>query len=67
MQVEIPTDTSKKIERVSKILGIGKKELVDRAILLYLDDISKYTELRKEMKEWDALSDEALLNFEKSI
>ena len=48
-------------------MGIKKDELVDRAILLYLDNLSKYLELKQEMHDWDILSDEALLNFEKSL
>ena len=67
MQIEIPKDTSKKVEKISKILGIEKKQLVDRAILLYLDNISKYLNLKEEFNEWDMLSDEALINFEKSL
>lgn len=64
MQIEIAKDTSKKINNISKLLGIKKNELIDKAILLYLDSISKYLDLKQEMKEWDILSDEALLNFE---
>lgn len=67
MQIEIPKDTSKKINNVSKILGIKSQQLIDRAILLYLDTISKQMDLKKEMAEWDELSDEALLNFERSL
>jgi len=67
MQIEIPKDTSKKIDKASKLLGIKDKKLIDRAILLYLDNISKYLELKKEIGEWDYLSDEALINFEKSL
>ncbi|MEK6862232.1 MAG: hypothetical protein AABY07_09795 [Nanoarchaeota archaeon] len=67
MQIELQKDTSQKIEKASKILGIKEKELIDRALLLYLDSISKYIELKKEFKDWDELSDEALTNFEKSL
>lgn len=67
MQIEIPQDTSRKVERASKELGIAKKQLVERAILLYLDNLSKYISLKKEMREWDFLSDEALSKFEKSL
>ena len=65
--IEIPNDTSKKVDEASKILGIQKDKLIDRAILVYLDTISKYSNLKKEMAEWDLLSDEALVNFEKSL
>ena len=65
--IEIPKDTSKKVDEASKILGIQKDKLIDRAILVYLDTISKYSNLKKEMAEWDLLSDEALINFEKLL
>lgn len=67
MQITIPKDTTEKINNASKVLGIKEKELVDRAVLLYLDSISKYLNLKQEMIEWDALSDEALANFENSL
>lgn len=67
MQIDISEDISRKIEEISKNLGIEKIHLVDRAVLLYLDSISKHLNLKQEMKEWDLLSDEALINFEKSL
>ena len=67
MQIEIEKETSKRIERVSKLLGVKKQDIVDRAITVYLDSISKYTSLKKEISAWDITSDEALLNFEKKI
>lgn len=67
MQIEIPKEVSKKIEEASKLFGVKKQQLIDKAILLYLDNISRYVSLKKEMKEWDYLSDEALTNFEKSL
>jgi len=67
MQIEIPKETSEKITRASELLGIKNKDLVDRAISVYLDNLSKFLNLKKELVEWDLLSDEALINFEKSI
>jgi len=67
MHVDVSKDVGTKIERMSGIMGIGKKELVDRAILTYIDSVSRFLELKKEFREWDELSDEALLNFEKSL
>ncbi len=67
MQFEIEQDTSRKVEKASQLLGIEKREIIDRALLLYLDNISKYLNLKQEMQEWDVLSDEALENFEKSL
>ncbi len=67
MQIEIPQDTTEKINKASTLLGIKERELIDRALLIYLDSIDRYLELKKEMKEWDLLSDEALMNFENSL
>ena len=66
MEIEISKDTSKKVNRASKTLGMNEKELIDRAILVYLDSRRSYLELKDELKAWDLLSDEALLDFEKS-
>lgn len=67
MQIEIEKITSEKVGVASKKLGVSKKDLIERAILLYLDSISKYIDLKKELQSWDSLSDEALLNFEKVV
>ena len=67
MQVEISKDTSEKLEKISKTLGVKERDVIDRAVLLYLDQIRKHASLKREMREWDFLSDEALENFEKAL
>ena len=67
MQVEIEIEREKKFKEVVNGLGMDSKELVNRALLLYIDNISRYADLNKEMKAWDFLSDEALKNFEKTL
>lgn len=67
MQIEISKDTSRKVDVASKSLGIRKKDLIDRALLIYLDMVQKEIELRKEFEAWEKLSDEDLINFEKSL
>jgi len=67
MQIVIQKETQEKVEQVCDLLGVKKQELVERALLLYLDNLNRYLELKQEIREWDALSDEALLNFEKSL
>ena len=57
----------KDIKDASKVLGINDKKLIDRAIIVYLDAIQKQIDLKREMKLWDELSNEALINFEKSL
>ena len=66
-QMQLADDTSEKVIRASQILGIQNQEFVDRAILLYLDNLEKYLNLKQEMREWDLLSDEALVDFEKTL
>ena len=67
MEVEISKETSDQLTTASRVLGVKKDALIDRALLVYLDSISKLLNLKKEMKEWDILSDEALDNFEHSL
>ncbi len=67
MQLEVSKDIAKRIDSISKEFGMNKRQIIDRAILLYLETIKEYLNLRKEIKEWDNLSDEALINFEKAL
>ena len=65
--IKIAEDTSEKLDKASEALGLKRQEIVDRALLVYLDNLEKYIELKEELKDWDSLSDEALVNFEKSL
>ena len=67
MEIELSRDTKSKLNKVSSILGVKDKDVVNRAVLFYLDTISKQLELKKEIDTWDKLSDEALVKFDKSI
>ena len=67
MQIETQNNNLVKVDKVSELIGIKKQDLVEMALLLYLDNSSKYLELKQEIKEWDFISDEALINFEKEI
>lgn len=67
MEVDIAKDTSIKIEKASQLTGISRQEIIDRALLLYLDSMSKFLDFKQEMKDWDKLSDEAWENFERSL
>ena len=64
MQIQISTEIDKKLKQVSDISGFSEKDIIERAILFYLDTIQKQLQLKSEFKEWDMLSDEALENFE---
>ena len=67
MEMQLAEDMSEKVVRASQLLGIQRQEFVDRAILLYLDNLEKYLHLKQEMQDWDILSDEALFDFEKAL
>ena len=67
MEIELSKEIKKKLNKVSSILGIEYKDVVNRAILFYLDTVSKQLELKKEISSWNELSDEALTKFDKLI
>lgn len=48
------------LKEVSHTMGIEEKELVDRAVLLYLESVKNLVGLNKEFRAWDELSDEAM-------
>ena len=67
MEVQISSVVGAQLKQASKSLGFKEAEIADRAILFYLDTLQKQIELKREFAEWDALSDEALDVFEKSL
>ncbi|MFY9493175.1 MAG: hypothetical protein WAP55_01740 [Minisyncoccia bacterium] len=56
-----------RIKDASKVLGVDKKELIERAVAFYLDSVQKTMELKEELEAWDMLSNEVLELSEKSI
>ena len=44
---------------------LKKQEVIDKALLLYLDNLHQYKEFKKEMKAWDLLSEEAWSRLDK--
>ncbi len=67
MDVAISRDTSIKVQNASEMLGIPQQEVVDRAILVYLDNLDKFLDFKKELAIWDKLSDEVWEDFDKSL
>lgn len=59
MEVKLRGEVLHRVEEASNIFGIKQSELVNQAILLYLDALNKQMELKKELVAWNALSDEA--------
>ena len=67
MEVKISREIKEKLKDASEKLGFNENEIVERAVLIYLDMIKKQIDLSKEFKDWDKLSDEAIVNFENSL
>lgn len=62
MPIKIEEKLNKRVHDVSKILGVDQKQVVERALLLYLESVKKSLDLNRELEAWDELSDEALHN-----
>ncbi len=67
MEIHISKNVEDILNRVSKNLGFNEDEFIERSILFYVNTIQKELELKEELKQWDKLSDEALLNFEAQL
>jgi len=67
MEVEISKEIERELEETSKVIGLKKKELVNHALELYLDNLKRLRELKKEMKAWEELGYNSLLNSEKKL
>ena len=67
MEIEISKSISKDVQKASLRLGLNNREIVARALKLYLQGIKASIDLKEEFDDWDKLSDEALSNFEKSL
>lgn len=67
MSIVIEKNIQRGLTEIAKRMGVGEKELVDRALLLYLGNAKKLLDLEKEFLAWDALSDEAFYELSKKI
>lgn len=64
--IQIEDKVDRNFKQASRIMRVKKKELIDRALLLYVESIRDLLNLEKEFDAWDALSDEAMLRMTKS-
>lgn len=67
MSITIEKNTQKDLREIAERMGIKEKELVDRALLLYLENAKKLLDLEKEFLAWDALSDEAFYQLSRKV
>jgi len=64
MELILPETIEMKISKAASITGFRKQDIIQRALLFYLDSINPQLELKNEFDQLDILSDEALINFE---
>ena len=57
----------KSIKRASEVMGIGEKELAERAMRFYLASVEQEVALQSELDVWEQISDEALANMEQTF
>lgn len=67
MEVEISEDVSKRVNEASRILGLNKKELINRAVRLYLHNILEEEKLKEDLEAWEMAGIEDLKKFEEQI
>ena len=67
MNIHLSKEVDSELKSASKALGFKEDVMVERAVSFYLDSIRRQLALKRELNQWDALSDEALLSFEKSL
>ena len=53
----------KQVKIVSKKLGIEPREVVNRAVSSYLNNVKEFTDLKKELHMWDLLSAESMRKY----
>jgi len=67
MEVQVTKELDDRLVLASESFGFDKKEVVERAVLFYLDAVDKELKLKAEFGAWDELSDEALIKFEEEL
>ncbi|MBI4182279.1 MAG: hypothetical protein HY520_04915 [Candidatus Aenigmarchaeota archaeon] len=66
MEIRLSHDVRKKVEQTARAMGLGEQDVVNQALLFYLDAFDRRVQLAQELVAWDRLSDEAMKHFEKA-
>lgn len=53
----------KEVKIVSKKLGIEPREVVNRAVSSYLNEVKEFTDLKRELHLWNVLSAETMRKY----
>ena len=58
MNIKLASRINKRMKVASRVLGIEETEMMDRAMLFYLDNVENSLAMRDEFNAWESLSDE---------
>jgi hypothetical protein len=67
MKITLQKQLKQELRRASEVMGVSEEELAERAMRFYLASIHQELELEQELRAWDHVSDEALLNMEQAM
>jgi hypothetical protein len=67
MEIQLTKTLENQLQRASLILGFKQQEIINRALAFYLESVNSKIEFKNELDSFDQLSDEAFINFEKSL
>ena len=53
MEIDIAIDVLSSVKRASKDIGLSEEEIVRRAVIIYLRNLRKQSDLNKEISSWE--------------
>ena len=56
MEITIPYNILKNVEKASQELGLTREEVVAKAVLLYLKNLKEFEALSSEINQWEEVS-----------
>ncbi|MBI2097896.1 MAG: hypothetical protein HYT46_03130 [Candidatus Vogelbacteria bacterium] len=59
MNIKLASKINQRVKAASRVLGVGEAEMMNRAMLFYLDNLENSLAMRNEFDAWESLSDEA--------
>ena len=65
MEIEISSELKQSLEKAVKDLGLTEKEIIKRALRVYLINLGDYLSLKEELYAWEIASEKDIRNLEK--
>jgi negative regulator of replication initiation len=66
-KIQLDKNLYQDVKNTSRFIGVDAEEIINRALVLYLDSVQQITALNQEFQAWDVLSDEALIGMEDTV